>query len=97
MRNQYVIAYDICDEKRLRKVHKFVSDHGRQLQYSVYIAALSRMERIRFETELVNLINAREDRVMVINLGPETSDATLSALYFLGQIPPFDRAARQIY
>ncbi len=37
----YIIAYDISDKKRLRKVHRLVKEYAMSLQYSVFIAPFS--------------------------------------------------------
>ena len=36
MRNTYLVCYDICDDKRLRKVFKTMRDFGDHLQYSIF-------------------------------------------------------------
>ena len=36
-RRRWIVAYDIRDPKRLRKVYEVVRDHGDRLQYSVFI------------------------------------------------------------
>ncbi|MFO0762685.1 MAG: CRISPR-associated endonuclease Cas2, partial [Byssovorax sp.] len=36
MRHTYVVAYDVCDPKRLRQVHKTMRGFGDALQLSVF-------------------------------------------------------------
>ena len=36
MRTTYLVTYDICDDKRLAKVHKTMRGFGDHLQYSVF-------------------------------------------------------------
>ena len=36
-RRRFLIAYDICDPKRLRQVCKTMEEYGERLQYSVFI------------------------------------------------------------
>ena len=38
MRNTYLVCYDVCEDKRLRAVHKTMRDFGDHLQYSVFAA-----------------------------------------------------------
>ena len=45
-RRRFLIAYDISDPKRLRRVCKTMEEYGDRLQYSVFICDLSRAELI---------------------------------------------------
>src|SRR5262245_52368927 len=70
MRNVHVIAYDICDAKRLRLVHKTMCGHGDPLQYSVFRCELSDLELHKLKETLWPILNLSEDRVMIVDLGP---------------------------
>jgi CRISPR-associated protein Cas2 len=70
MRNRYLVSYDICEPKRLRRVFKTVRGFGEALQYSVFLCDLSPSERILLLEALTPLLNHREDQVMLVNLGP---------------------------
>lgn len=70
MRNVYLVAYDVADAKRLRKVHKKMCGHGDPLQYSVFRCELSPIERQRLQEDLWPLLNFEHDRVMLVDLGP---------------------------
>lgn len=70
MRNRYMVSYDICDPKRLRRVFKTMRGFGDALQYSVFLCDLSPSERILLLEKLTPLLNHREDQVMLVNLGP---------------------------
>ena len=72
MRTTYLICYDIGDEKRLRRVFKICKDYGSHLQYSVFESDLSQMEKTELEQKLSAEINAREDQVLFVELGPAT-------------------------
>jgi CRISPR-associated protein Cas2 len=72
MRTTYLICYDICDEKRLRRVFKICKDYGSHLQYSVFESDLSQIEKTELERKLATEINAREDQVLFVELGPAT-------------------------
>jgi len=73
MRNRYVVSYDICDAKRLRRVHRLMRGYGTPLQYSVFQCDLSQSERVLLIEALTPIIHHREDQVMLINLGPAQS------------------------
>ncbi|MCY4579965.1 MAG: CRISPR-associated endonuclease Cas2 [Chloroflexi bacterium] len=70
MRNRFIVAYDISDAKRLRRTFKKMNGFGEPLQYSVFACDLSRKERVLLEEALTEIINLREDRVLIIDTGP---------------------------
>ena len=70
MRYSYIVSYDICDDKRLRKVFRTLRDWGNHLQYSVFECHLNASERIELRKALGEIIHHREDQVLFINLGP---------------------------
>ena len=70
MRNRFIVAYDISDAKRLRRVFKKMNGFGEPLQYSVFACDLSRKERVLLEEALTEIINLKEDRVLIIDTGP---------------------------
>ena len=70
MRTTYLICYDICDEKRLRRVFKICKDYGSHLQYSVFESDLTQTEKTELERKLAAEINSREDQVLFVELGP---------------------------
>jgi len=81
MRRVYLVAYDIADDKRLRKVFKKMSGFGEHLQYSVFQCELSDKERIEMMAALNPLIDHKEDQVLIFTLGPAdgyNADATLA-------------------
>jgi CRISPR-associated endonuclease Cas2 len=41
MRISYLVCYDICDDKRLRKVFQTMRNYGDHLQYSVFECQLT--------------------------------------------------------
>jgi len=70
MRNVHLVAYDIADVKRYRRVHKTMCGHGDPLQYSVFRCELSEMELQQLKETLWPILNFAEDRVMLVDLGP---------------------------
>lgn len=82
MRRSYIVSYDICDEKRLRRVFRICRDYGDHLQYSVFECRLSAAERVELEAKLSKVMNLREDQVLFIDLGPAElrGDTVITAL-----------------
>ena len=70
MRLAYVVAYDICDPKRWRRVYSVMREFGDRIQYSVFRCELSRRERAELIAALDPLINHKEDQVLLMLLGP---------------------------
>jgi len=71
MRNRYLVCYDVADPRRLDRVYKKMNGFGTPVQYSVFICDLSPKGRVLLESELTAILNFREDRVLIVDLGPE--------------------------
>ena len=89
MRNRYIVCYDISDTKRLRKVFDKLHGFGLPLQYSVFRCDLSLQQKFVMLDELSALIHHKEDRVMVVDLGPVDGRGG-DCVEFLGRgaVPP---------
>lgn len=88
MRNRYIVAYDVSDPARLRRVHRKMNGFGDALQYSVFACDLSAKERVLLEEALTELINLKEDRVLMIDLGPATGRGGDVVKTLGRQLPP---------
>ena len=73
MRNTFLVCYDICDDKRLKKVFKTMRNYGDQLQYSVFECQMTATDLVRCRTDLAAIIKNNEDQVLFVNLGPAVS------------------------
>lgn len=69
-RTRYLLAYDISDPRRLRRVHEVAKTYGYALQYSVFVCDLDDVELVKLERALSEVIAHREDRISVFDLGP---------------------------
>lgn len=76
-RIRYLVSYDVCHPKRLRKVARTLEGFGVRLQYSVFECPLDEMRLARLKAELHGLLNYEEDQVLIVSLGPSAGDATL--------------------
>ena len=70
MRRLYIVAYDISDPKRLRRVFKTLKGYGEHLQLSVFRCDLSASQRLQLAAKLRHTIEHSEDQVMFVDLGP---------------------------
>lgn len=76
-RRRYLIAYDISDERRLRRICKVMEEYGERLQYSVFLCDLSSMEHVRWRTRIHDEMNLAADSVIEIDLGALGSSAPI--------------------
>lgn len=68
-RRQYLIAYDISDPRRLRRVIKVMEAYGQRLQYSVFLCNLSGVELYRWRRDILREVALNEDSVVQVDLG----------------------------
>jgi CRISPR-associated protein Cas2 len=82
MRGSYLVCYDICDDKRLRKVFQTMRAWGDHLQYSVFECQLTETDLIRLRGELSRIIHHKDDQVLFVYLGPAEGrgDRVITAL-----------------
>jgi CRISPR-associated protein Cas2 len=64
----YLVAYDIADPKRLRKVARACEDFGFRRQYSVFLCRLPAAELVRLKSRLYDVIDLQKDQVLFIPL-----------------------------
>ena len=79
----YIVAYDIANNRRWRRVFKTMQGFGEWLQLSVFQCRLSRRRRAELETRLRELVKAGEDHVLLIDVGP--ADKTELAVESIGK------------
>jgi CRISPR-associated protein Cas2 len=80
-RRRYIIAYDIREPGRLRRVCKIMEEYGERLQYSVFVSDLSRSELVHARAAVERVMNLSEDSVVIIDLG----DPVAAKFTFVGQ------------
>ena len=64
----YIVAYDISDPGRLRKVARCCEDFGYRKQKSVFLCRLSATDVVRMRTRLYDIIDLALDQVLFIPL-----------------------------
>ncbi len=64
----YLVAYDICDPRRLRKVARACEDFGLRRQFSVFFCRLTAADLVRLKSRLYDVINLDQDQVLFIPL-----------------------------
>lgn len=68
-RRRYLVAYDICEDRRLRAVATCMEGYGTRIQYSVFVCDLSDQEAVHMRGDIEERMKPSEDSVMVIDLG----------------------------
>lgn len=70
---RFLVAYDVCDPKRLRRVARCLERHGLRVQKSVFLADVSESELRRIFQELTQWIRD-PDAVQAWRLAPDQPD-----------------------
>lgn len=86
-RRRYLIAYDISDPARLRRVIKVMESYGQRLQYSVFLCDLSGTEVIAWRADILEVIRTTEDSVVHIDLGPVEVSAAIGIIGTRRRLP----------
>src|SRR5205085_6374488 len=77
----YLVAYDISSPKRWRRVQKAVRRLCQREQLSVFVCRGTAARIARLEKELRGVMHPKEDRLMVVDLGPaESANEKLKAI-----------------
>ena len=66
----YIIAYDISDSKRWRKIFKILHGYGEWMQLSVFQCRLSKTKRAELESRLREVVKNGQDHLVIIDIGP---------------------------
>lgn len=66
----YVVAYDISDQKRWRRVFRVMKGYGEWLQLSVFQCRMGERRRAELIQFLDNIIHHTDDHVVILDLGP---------------------------
>lgn len=88
MRRLYLVAYDIREPKRLRRVHKVMKGYGDRVQFSVFLCTLGKSELIEMKWDVGEVIKNDEDQVLIVDLG-RLYGRTDERFEFLGLPPVF--------
>ena len=95
MRNRFLVCYDVSDSKRLARTYRKMNGFGDPAQYSVFICDLSPKERVLLEEALTDVLNLKEDRALIVDLGPSEGRGAKS-LTTLGKARDLPRRAAVI-
>jgi CRISPR-associated protein Cas2 len=66
----YIVAYDIGEPRRWRRLFKLMHGYGEWLQLSVFQCRLTRRRRVELAAAIDEVINRNQDHVLILDLGP---------------------------
>ena len=95
MRNRFLVCYDVSDSKRLARTYRKMNGFGDPAQYYVFICDLSSKERVLLEEALAEVLNLKEDRALIVDVGPSKGSGSKS-LTTLGKARDLPRRAAVI-
>lgn len=79
-RRSYLCTYDVASDKagdkRRAKLFQLLMDHGEHVQFSVFLCVLTRTECVLLNTAAETILNANQDQLLIIELGPDGIDWT---------------------
>ncbi|MCX8023434.1 MAG: CRISPR-associated endonuclease Cas2 [Syntrophorhabdaceae bacterium] len=68
MLTNYLICYDIADERRLGRVYRYLKEKGIHIQYSVFHCRFTWQELQRVKADLKEIIDEKEDDIRIYPL-----------------------------
>ena len=84
----YIVAYDIAEPKRWRRVFKVMKAYGHWLQLSVFQCRLTARRRAEMTARLEGVIKLAEDHILIVDLGPaDQVDPLVESLGKTYQVP----------
>lgn len=66
----YIVAYDISEPKRWRRVYKLMKGYGHWLQLSIFQCRLTARRRAEMTARLEESINLADDHILIVDMGP---------------------------
>lgn len=80
MRRNYLVGYDISDEKRLVKIAKIMQGYGSRIQYSFFHCLLSDRQKAKMKKNLGKIVKEAEDQVIILPI----TEHQLKEIEFVG-------------
>ncbi|MFQ5645079.1 MAG: CRISPR-associated endonuclease Cas2 [Thiogranum sp.] len=65
----YIVAYDISDTKRWRRVFKLMKGYGEWLQLSVFQCRMSRKRHAELVALLDGIVHHKDDHILLMDVG----------------------------
>lgn len=65
----YIVAYDISDQQRWRRIFKVMKGYGEWLQLSVFQCRLTAQQHAELVALLDGIIHHKEDHILLLDFG----------------------------
>lgn len=62
---RYLVAYDVCDNKRRGRLFKLLLGYGFNVEFSVFEIDIPEKDIKKLEKDIRNIINPKEDSVYI--------------------------------
>lgn len=73
MDHLYIVSYDVRNPRRWKRLFQTMHGFGDWLQFSVFQCRLDKIRKLRLEASIREIVNSREDHVLIMDLGPADS------------------------
>jgi len=80
MKTNYLVGYDMADDRRLARVAKVVKEFGTRIQYSFFHCFISEKQKERLKDRIKKIIDEEEDQVMILPV----TERQLKEMEFIG-------------
>lgn len=80
MKRNYLVGYDISDQKRLAKVAKIMTEFGLRIQYSFFHCFLADGQKNRMKERLTDVIKEGDDQIIILPV----TERQLKEIEFVG-------------
>ncbi|MBN1841086.1 MAG: CRISPR-associated endonuclease Cas2 [Deltaproteobacteria bacterium] len=80
MKRNYLVGYDISDQKRLAKVAKVMTEFGLRIQYSFFHCILADRQKKRMKERLTDIIKEGDDQIIILPV----TERQLKEIEFVG-------------
>jgi len=66
--SEFIVSYDIKNQKRLAKFARKIEKVGVRIQYSIFFVRLTKEEMAEFALELSEIIDSNEDDIRIYEI-----------------------------
>lgn len=77
--HDYIAAYDVSDQRRLRRALNAMLEHALVRQKSVFELRMRRRDALRLARHMRRILNADEDRFVLLRISSRTPCIALGA------------------
>lgn len=79
----YLLAYDVCNDKRRAHIAKYLQSYGERLQYSLFYFEIRPARLLQIKKKVESEMDCHDDSVLVVDLG--MLDQADHAMEFVGK------------